>query len=179
MIMFSFHLVSVLGSDSIYYDSLCESRECKLQAILPADLNVFRVSSVYIYSLSGPLYKPYATCHLTLVDLGLTTAAGRKTNYKECVGCLCMCMAEAQSKRKLKKTYFSWKALLVPLWSKSWHTQPTISAKISTSVRVSWKPAVWLAQRRRGQWENMNTQYEPYSRISYSHIIWNCEEYIK
>lgn len=39
-----------------------------------------------VSSLSRSLYKPYTTCHLTLADLGSTTAAGGKTHHKECVG---------------------------------------------------------------------------------------------
>ncbi len=40
------------------------------------------------------------------------------------------------------ESHLAWKALLVPLWSRSWQMQPTIRARISISVRVSWKPAV-------------------------------------
>lgn len=32
-----------------------------------------------------------------------------------------------------KKTYLTWKALLVPLWSKSWHKHAVIKANISTA----------------------------------------------
>lgn len=36
----------------------------------------------------------------------------------------------------------AWKALLVPRWSKSWHMQPTIKARISASDSTSWNAAV-------------------------------------
>lgn len=63
------------------------------------------------------------------------------------------CSVEEAEQPRDKNTvaYFAWKALLVPRWSKSWHTQPTMSAKISTSVRVSWKPAVWEKWRQTTQ----------------------------
>lgn len=45
-------------------------------------------------------------------------------------------------------TYFAWKALFVPRWSRSWQKHPTISARISESVSTSWNPAVWNPQQR-------------------------------
>lgn len=117
----------------------------------------------------------HATWLLLIWASLLQTAAGEKTHYKPCEAeSVCMCVWQKWSATGSGKTYFSWKALLVPLWSKSWHTQPTISAKVSTSVRVSWKPAVWFQRSQRE-----NTHCEHCSHISYSLIIWNCEEYIE
>ena len=49
---------------------------------------------------------------------------------------------------QISDTYLAWNALFVPRWSKSWHKQPTISARVSASVRTSWKLAVCTQQWR-------------------------------
>lgn len=49
---------------------------------------------------------------------------------------------------EVPEIYLAWNALLVPRWSKSWHKQPTIRARISASARTSWKLGVCRNQRQ-------------------------------
>jgi hypothetical protein len=102
---------------------ILEGADHNIHALTPVN-KLFVMGYWNTWSLTNPGFESAAAFKSPMpnaLTTALTTARPRAAN-------------EMKTRFKMKETYLCWKALLVPLWSKSWHRQPTISAMASLSV---------------------------------------------